>query len=357
MTDVKYGVAIGDLTMSASECVRLGPKVEGWGYDSIWMCDHLIDLDGAIADPYALFGYLAAVTEKVFFCAAVSDCQRIHPSKMAHMIATLDEISGGRIGLGIGAGEAMSTIPFGLPFEDDPKIRLERLREYIEVVKLLWSSSSESPVNFSGNHYTLNHAWLDQKTHTKPHPPIYVGALGSNAALRITAELGDGWMPFFSTPGYYTKRLDYLKAHAAGSGRDPESIEPTGWVYLVITDDAELAEATLKELAMFCVVERGSLKHAGFDLSKLPSKEYNFSRLVLGDDSKLEPVVKAAGEIPMDLVKKMHAVGTVQEVTEFFQAQIDAGVRHFIVNPCASPDVDATLEAFSSKVMPRLKKK
>ena len=48
MTDVKYGVAIGDLTMSASECVRLGPKVEGWGFDSIWMCDHLIDLDGAI---------------------------------------------------------------------------------------------------------------------------------------------------------------------------------------------------------------------------------------------------------------------------------------------------------------------
>ena len=49
-------------------------------------------------------------------------------------------------------------------------------------------------------------------------------------------------MPFFSTPEYFTKRLDYLKAHAAGCGRDPESIEPSGWVYLVITDDAELAE-------------------------------------------------------------------------------------------------------------------
>ena len=72
--------------------------------DSIWMADHLIDIDGAIADPYAVFGYLAAVTQNVFFCAAVSDCQRIHPSKMAHMIATLDEITHGRIGLGIGAG-------------------------------------------------------------------------------------------------------------------------------------------------------------------------------------------------------------------------------------------------------------
>ena len=81
MSDVKYGVALGDLTMSASECIRLGPKVEKWGYDSIWMADHLIDIDGAIADPYAVFGYLAALTEKIFFCAAVSDCQRIHPSR------------------------------------------------------------------------------------------------------------------------------------------------------------------------------------------------------------------------------------------------------------------------------------
>ena len=181
MTDVKYGVAIGDMTMSASECIRLGPKIEQWGYDSIWMADHLIDIDGAVADPYALFGYLAAVTKTLFFCAAVSDCQRIHPSKMAHMIATLDEISGGRIGLGIGAGEAMSTVPFGLPFEDDPKIRLERMHEYIQVVKLLWSSSNKNPVNFSGVHYTLTEAWIDQQTVTKPHPPVYVGAQLSSA--------------------------------------------------------------------------------------------------------------------------------------------------------------------------------
>ena len=355
MSDVKFGVVLGDLTMSASECVRLGPKVEAWGYDSIWMADHLIDMEGAVADPYALFGYLAALTEKIFFCAAVSDCQRIHPSKMAHMIATLDEISKGRIGLGIGAGEAMSTIPFGLPFEDDPKVRLERLREYIQVVKLLWSSSPENQVSFSGNHYRLTDAWLDQKTYGESHPPIHVGALGSRAALRIAAEYGDGWMPFFSTPEYYKKRLDYVQEHARTLGRDPNAIEPSVWVYLVITDDEDLATKTLGELAVFCVAERGSLKHAGFDLSTLPSKDYNFARLVVGDSTKIDDLAKAAGDVPMDLVKKMHAVGTVDDVADFFDAHIGAGVRHFIINPCASADVDATLSTFSSKIMPRLK--
>ena len=355
MSDVKFGVALGDLTMSARECARLGPKVEEWGYDSIWMADHLIDIDGAVADPYALFGYLAALTKKIFFCAAVSDCQRIHPSKMAHMIATLDEISEGRIGLGIGAGEAMSTIPFGLPFEDDPTIRLQRLREYIEVVKLLWSSSPANPVSFSGRHYSLTDAWLDQKTYAKPHPPIHVGALGSKAALRIAAELGDGWMPFFSTPGYYRQRLAYIQEQARVHGRHADAIEPSVWVYLVITDDEDLATKTLKELAIFCIAERGSLKHAGFDLSSLPSKDYNFSRLVVNDSTKIDVLAKAADDIPMDLVKKMHAVGTVAEVAEFFDAHIGAGVRHFIINPCASADVDATLRTFSEEVMPRLK--
>jgi len=356
MNDVKFGVLLGDLTMSATQVVQLGPQVEKWGYDAIWMADHLVDIDGAVADPYALFGYLAALTERVFFCAAVSDCQRIHPAKMAHMIATLDEISNGRVGLGIGAGEAMSTVPFGLPFEDDAKIRLARLREYIEVVKLLWASSAQAPVNFSGSHYSLDNAWLDQKPRQQPHPPVHVGALGSYEALRITAELADGWQPFFSTPGYYRKRLDYLRKHAATCGRDPDSIEPSVWVYLVITDDTKLAEDTLRELAIFCIAERGSLKHAGYDMSKLPSRDYHFARLLVDDHEKIDVLVKAAADIPLELVKKMHAVGTVEEIKQFFQGHIDAGVGHFIINPCASPDPAATLECFSREVMPELRR-
>ncbi len=355
MSNIKYGVCIGDLTMSASEAIALGPKIEAWGYDAIWMADHVIDIDGAIADPYTVFGYLAAVTEKVTFCAAVSDCQRIHPAKMAHMIATLDEISGGRASLGIGAGEAMNTVPFGLPFEDDPKIRLDRLREYIQVVKLLWSSSSDNPVSFSGDHYNLTDAWVDQAPATKPHPAIHVGVLGSNTGLRITAELGDGWQPFFSTPEYYAKRLSYLKEHTVKYGRDPDSIEASVWVYMHITDDKAEAERILREMAVFCIVERGSLKHAGFDMSKLPSRENHFARLVVNDSARIDALVEASNAIPLELVKKMHCIGTADEVTDFFEGHINAGVQHFIINPCVSPDPAGALDAFSTQVMPRLK--
>ncbi len=355
MADIGYGIVLGDLTMTARECTRLAPEVEAMGFDAIWMADHLIDIDGAIADPYALFGYFAAVTEKLFFCAAVSDCQRIHPAKMAHIVATLDEISDGRAGLGIGAGEAMNTKPFGLPFEDDAKVRLDRLREYIEVVKLMWSSSAERAVSFDGEHYQLNQAWMDQKVVRDPHPPIHVGALGSNRALRITAELGDGWMPFVSTPAYFRKRLDYLTAHATSVGRDPTTIEPSVWVYLDITDDQEYADAMLKELAVFTLAERGSLKHSGFDLSQLPSDVFNFSRLVISDDKTINRLAEAAANVPMDVVRDMHAVGSPAEVTELLNRMIDAGVRHFILNPCGSADVLRTMRRFTEEVRPNLK--
>ncbi len=355
MSDVKYGVILGDMEMSAKEVVRLGPKIEELDFDSIWMADHLIDLEGAISDPYTVFGYLAAVTDKVTFCAAVSDCQRIHPAKMAHIVATLDEISDGRAALGIGAGEAMNTLPFNLPFEDDPKIRLNRLKEYIQVTKLLWSSSIDNPVSFTGEHYNLTDAWIDQKPITKPHPAIHVGALGSNTALRITAELGDGWQPFFSTPEYYTKRLNYLNEHAVKYGRDPKSIEPSVWVYMHITDDENETEKLLRELSVFCIAERGSLKHSGFDISKLPSKQFHFARLIINDSARIEKIVEAANTIPLELIKKMHCVGTVDDVCDFFKTHIKAGVRHFLINPCVSSNPDSTLETFSKKVMPRLK--
>ena len=92
MHDLKFGVVLGDLTMSASECIRLGPKVENWGYNSIWMADHLIDIDGAVADPYAVFGYLAARTQNIFFCAAVSDCQTAADCTPTRPDATVSEV-------------------------------------------------------------------------------------------------------------------------------------------------------------------------------------------------------------------------------------------------------------------------
>ena len=76
------------------------------------------------------------------------------------MVATLADLIGGRVWLGIGGGEAMNIGPFGMPFEG-PEARVQKLAEAIQVVKLLWRSSSQNPVSFEGRHFRLANAWVD----------------------------------------------------------------------------------------------------------------------------------------------------------------------------------------------------
>ncbi len=120
-------------------------------------------------------------------CNSVSDTQRIHPAKLAHTVATLAELSGGRVALGIGAGEAMNLVPFGIPF-DSPKARVQQLEESIEVTRLLWRSNQEDPVSFDGEYFKLKNAWVDLPV--LDMPMVYVGALGGRTGARGRGQAG-----------------------------------------------------------------------------------------------------------------------------------------------------------------------
>ena len=135
---MKLGAVIDDISPAAS--LERGVKAEALGFNSLWFSDHLMDTGGIRIDPWTTMGAISASTKKIEMCCAVSDVQRIHPAKMAHMVATLADLSKGRTLFGVGAGEAMNLVPFGIEFSD-PKERVERLGEAIQVAKLLWTSS------------------------------------------------------------------------------------------------------------------------------------------------------------------------------------------------------------------------
>jgi alkanesulfonate monooxygenase SsuD/methylene tetrahydromethanopterin reductase-like flavin-dependent oxidoreductase (luciferase family) len=147
---MKIGTIIDDV--GAEDSLRRGVLAEKLGFESLWFSDHLIDTGGLKVDPYTTMGAIAASTSKIKMCAAVSDAQRIHPAKLAHMVSTLSGLSNDRAWLGLGAGEAMNLSPFGIDFDGAPQ-RVERLAEAIQVVKALWSSSRANPVSFSGKYY------------------------------------------------------------------------------------------------------------------------------------------------------------------------------------------------------------
>ncbi|MFQ5762883.1 MAG: LLM class flavin-dependent oxidoreductase, partial [Candidatus Bathyarchaeia archaeon] len=227
MSERKFGFepAAGSL----SEIVRLGALAEKHGFDVVWISDHLVDLrplGGFKADAWSILAYIASMTSRIRLAPGVTDVYRCHPAQTANRVATLDELTAGRVMLGIGAGEAMNIAPYGIEWER-ARIRRERLIEAVKIIKLLWTSNRDSPAHYDGKYYQLKNAWLDQLPTQNPHPPIYVGAFRSPKLLHAIGETADGWLSssFSNTPEIFRKRRQIIEEAAKGVGRDPRNLD------------------------------------------------------------------------------------------------------------------------------------
>ena len=335
-----------------TQIAELALRAEKDGYDSIWVPDHLIDIDGSMADPWTTLGYVSAVTRKLRFYTAVTDYQKVHPAKLAQVVASLDELSRGRITLGMGAGEKMNNAPFGIPWDDAP-VRVEALSEYMEVIRRLWRSNARSPVSFRGEHFSLKDAWIDQQTFTKPGPGICVGAMGSTLMLDFIGRHADGWLPPLMTPDFYRGRQNIIDDAAKNAGRDPSSIERAYWLYFIVDQDGPKTlvpdfirgmKAVIASLSPV-IVE----KEAGVRLRKM-SLETNFQRLVVSKQVVKE-LEEQAEAIPDSLVERMCAIGGAEEIISHIEAARAVGAEHFVL--AATRGVpEENLRVLRDKVMP-----
>jgi alkanesulfonate monooxygenase SsuD/methylene tetrahydromethanopterin reductase-like flavin-dependent oxidoreductase (luciferase family) len=150
-------------------------------------------------------------------------------------MATLDQLSGGRIGVGIGTGGRQRPFAaFGLTSDR----HVARFTEGLAVMKALWT---EERVTFEGEFYRLADVAMEPKPACKPHPPVWIGAT-SEAALRRAARLGDG---FFGSGGSPTDRfagqVRVVRAALADAGRDPAEFPIAKRLYIGVDDNAARA--------------------------------------------------------------------------------------------------------------------
>ena len=192
------------------------------GFDGLWTWDHLRDPDGdpaGVPECLTTLAALAQVTTRVTLGPLVLNVSSRHPGLLANMAATLQQMSGGRLILGLGAGGSTQT-PYareqealGLTVERDA-VRAERVVEAAQVLRRLWSGDTSS---FAGTHYRLDRpaGYL----RADPPPPIVIGGFGPRMAA-IAGTHGDG----FNTQARHPQLADLARiardAHAA-SGRDP----------------------------------------------------------------------------------------------------------------------------------------
>ena len=270
------------------------------------------------------------------------------------MIATLDELSNGRITLGIGAGEVMNTVPYGIEW-DEPSVRVRKLEEYIQVMRLLWRSDIDNHVSFEGNYYSLSNAWIDQKVVQKPYPSICIGAIGSKRMLDLIGKVGDGWFPVGITSDLYKEKLNRIYTVAKEAGRNPESIEAASLVFVVATSDPEVIAKSTKTLrAYIATASRNVLKARRVELPKT-RLETDYTKMIISRDI-LNEVSKLAEAVPTSIVREVSAVGTVDEVIAFLEDRINAGATHLVINP-SQGILEQNLKALKEEIIPYLKER
>lgn len=199
-------------------------------FEHAWIFDHFAPIQGSLDGPclegWTLLAALAAETERVQLGMMVVGNTYRHPAVNAHMAATVDVISNGRLQFGIGAGwNEYEHQSMGIPLYQ-PGERIRRLGEACEITQRLFT---EDQVTFDGRYYQLTDARLNPKPVQKPWPPFVIGGGGEQLTLRVVARYADIWNGHVENPDTdidtLRHKIEVLHGHCAEFGRDPNEIE------------------------------------------------------------------------------------------------------------------------------------
>jgi probable F420-dependent oxidoreductase len=209
-------------------------RAEELGFDSVWVEDHLLFRhDGGPAqgvwEGWALLAAIAAVTSRVEIGPLVSCVSFRHPAVLAKQADTIDEISGGRLVLGLGAGwHAAEYEAFGLPFD-------HRVGRFEEALRIVHALLREGHVDFDGRYHRLRGCELRPRGPRPAGPPILIGSIGERM-LGLLARYGDAWNAYFTHTGNQPAGVAPLRARVDAAcreaGRDPATVARTAAVFV-----------------------------------------------------------------------------------------------------------------------------
>ena len=221
---MRFGLDVAQHHLAWEELLDRVRFAEDAGFDGAWVFDHFTPLYGASTGPcleaYTLLAALAARTSRIRLGALVTGMTYRHPSVLATEAVTVDQVSGGRLELGVGAawfGDEHREL--GIPFPPTAE-RAERLEEGIAVLRALMTTDGAT---FEGRHYQLRGATYRPRPVQQPHPPLWVGAGGVRRTIPVAARQADAWHAFGSLDVLAGKAA-VLDEHARRAGRDPAEI-------------------------------------------------------------------------------------------------------------------------------------
>jgi len=200
------------------------------GIHSIWVAE------AWGRDAFTLLTLLAEHTKKVQLATSIVNIYSRTPAALAQHFGTLDELSGGRMIIGLGTSGPQVIEHFhGIPFNPP----LTRLREYIDIINILMAGT---PLNYPGKVFKLSRGFTMRFETVRKHVPIWIASLNKRS-VELTAQKADGWLPVMIPVSGLGKAISEFHAIAKAAGRDPKSVEVKAPGGVVITKNVDRAKA------------------------------------------------------------------------------------------------------------------
>ncbi len=244
MTEPQEGGTYEQMLAQARRAERLG--FGGW-----FRSDHYhpmnVPLESHSTDAWAILAGLARETERIRLGTMVSPMTFRYPGGFAKIVATVDQMSGGRIDVGMGAGwMEKEHVAYGLPFPE-PKGRLDLLEDALEICTRLWADGTGA--TYQGKQFSIKDAPGHPKPVQRPHPPIIIGGGGPKRTPMLAARFADEFNIFGGGTDQFNERKQRVLDACKEVGRDPSSIRFT-WAgpTIVGTDDADMRRRSQRRL-------------------------------------------------------------------------------------------------------------
>lgn len=228
---------------------RVARTLESAGFESGWVFDHFHTVPRVTQEPtyeaWTLMAALAVATDQLRLGQMCTCNSYRPPAYLAHVAASIDVISGGRLEMGIGAGWFEGEyLAHGYPFPK-PSVRIGRLREALEVMRRMWT---EDEAHFDGEYYTLDGAVCRPKPVQKPHIPVWVAGGGEKLTLNVAARYAD-YTNFAGSPEDFAHKSNVLRGHCDEVGRDFGEITRSMNMSVVCAPTEAEAQERLDEVA------------------------------------------------------------------------------------------------------------
>jgi F420-dependent oxidoreductase-like protein len=327
---MKLGLHAGywGLGVSGEDQLRLAREVDHLGYDSIWAAE------AYGSDAATVMAWLATNTERAKIASGIFQMPARTPAMTAMTAATLDNISGGRLVLGLGmSGPQVVEGWHGQPFDH----QLARTREYVAIVR---KALARETVTYDGEYYTLPRPGGPGKPlkliiePVQERIPIYLAAIGpKNTSL--AAEIADGWLPTLYAPDHAEVFRPSLEEGARRAGRSPDDVDVAPMTSIAIDADADRARDLMRPFLALYIGGMGS-RERNFYNQLVTRYGYGDAAREVQDlylDHKYDEAMAA---LPTDLIDKITLCGPKEAIADRLEVYRDAGVGTLLVTPIAA---------------------